>query len=91
MRGSACCGLTTDEQEEQRRLRRENRILREERAILKKGRDLLRVGDRLDPLVGDELVERETEPGQLDLMEVLGGVFGHVCIHLRLPLHPLPK
>jgi transposase len=29
-------GLTSDEQEELRRLRRENRILREERAILKK-------------------------------------------------------
>lgn len=29
-------GLTTDEQEELRRLRRENRILREEREILKK-------------------------------------------------------
>ena len=29
-------GLTTAEQEEHRRLRRENRVLREERAILKK-------------------------------------------------------
>lgn len=29
-------GLTSDEQEELRRLRRENRMLREERAILKK-------------------------------------------------------
>jgi transposase len=36
MRAHACCGLTTDEQEELRRLRRENRILREEREILKK-------------------------------------------------------
>ena len=31
-------GLTTDEQEEMRRLRRENRILREERDIVKKSR-----------------------------------------------------
>jgi transposase len=29
-------GLTSDEQDERRRLRRENRILREERALLKK-------------------------------------------------------
>jgi transposase len=34
--GQRSDGLTTDEQEELRRLRRENRILREERAILKK-------------------------------------------------------
>ena len=34
--GKRSDGLTTDEQEELRRLRRENRILREEREILKK-------------------------------------------------------
>ena len=34
--GTRSDGLTTDEQEELRRLRRENRILREEREILKK-------------------------------------------------------
>jgi transposase len=34
--GQRSDGLTTDEQEELRRLRRENRILREEREILKK-------------------------------------------------------
>jgi transposase len=34
--GKRSDGLTSDEQEELRRLRRENRILREERAILKK-------------------------------------------------------
>ena|SRR5215469_7061155 len=34
--GTRSDGLSSDEQEELRRLRRENRILREERAILKK-------------------------------------------------------
>ena len=36
MTGSAADGLTTDEREELRRLRRENKTLREEREILKK-------------------------------------------------------
>src|SRR5215218_7520261 len=39
-------GLTTQEREELRRLRRENRILREEREIPKKSRGLLRKGRR---------------------------------------------
>ena len=41
-------GLTSDEKDELRRLRRDNRRLREEREILKEGCRLVRRGDRLD-------------------------------------------
>ena len=39
-------GLSSEEREELRRLRRENARLREEREILKEGSDFLRPGDR---------------------------------------------
>lgn len=48
-------GLTTEEREELRRLRRENRVLREERAI-GKSRGLVRSGDRKDPVAIFEFV-----------------------------------
>ncbi|HEY3216550.1 MAG TPA: IS3 family transposase [Candidatus Eisenbacteria bacterium] len=49
-------GLTTDERDELRRLRRENRQLKLEREILGKSRGLVRAGDRLDPVRGFEFV-----------------------------------
>ena len=56
-------GLTSDEREELRRLRRENRILREEREILKKGLSL--VGRPIGP---DELrLDRRRESTPLSL------------------------
>jgi transposase len=51
-------GLTTAEQEELRRLRRENRALREEREILK-SRGLVCAGDHLEPRQGFEFVTAE--------------------------------
>ena len=46
--GTRTDGLTTEEKEELRRLRREVRVLREEKEILKKSRGLVRSGDRID-------------------------------------------
>ncbi|MGZ6388146.1 MAG: IS3 family transposase [Ktedonobacterales bacterium] len=71
--GKRSDGLTTDEQEELRRLRRENCILREEREILKKAGGLLRAGDQLNPLAGYEFVEREqANHAVVTLCRVLG-------------------
>jgi transposase len=51
-------GLTTDEREELRRLRKENRVLREEREILGEGSGFLRAGDR-SPSMKYRLIDAE--------------------------------
>ncbi|HUX88245.1 MAG TPA: IS3 family transposase [Chloroflexota bacterium] len=51
-------GLTTEETEEVRRLRREIKTLREEREILGKSRGLLRQRDGTDPVVRYQFIER---------------------------------
>lgn len=56
MTGRRQDGLTTTEQEELRRLRRENRVLREERGHPKKSRGLVCAGDHPDPVQGFEFV-----------------------------------
>ncbi|MGH2411548.1 MAG: IS3 family transposase [Chloroflexota bacterium] len=66
-------GLTTEETEEVRRLRREVRALREEREILGKSRRLLREGDHADPAVRFAFVTREkAHHSVLRLCRVLG-------------------
>ncbi|MCY4555200.1 MAG: IS3 family transposase [Chloroflexi bacterium] len=50
-------GLSSDERQELRRLRRENKQLRMERDILKKAGGLVRTGERLDPGAGFEFVK----------------------------------
>ena len=57
--GKRSDGLTSDEQEELRRLRRENRRVTRGARNSKKSRGLLRPGEQRDPVVGYEFVERE--------------------------------
>jgi len=51
-------GLTTEDREELRRLRRENRQLKLEREILKKSRGLVCSGERLDSTAGFEFMKQ---------------------------------
>ena len=57
--GKRSDGLTSDEQEELRRLRRENRRVTRGARNSKKSRGLLRPGEQRDPVVVYEFVERE--------------------------------
>ncbi|MGH7358652.1 MAG: IS3 family transposase [Candidatus Rokuibacteriota bacterium] len=65
-------GLTTEEREELRKLRRENRTLREEREVLRKAGGLLREGER-DPVKCFRFIRAEKANHRISLLcRVLG-------------------
>jgi putative transposase len=65
-------GLTTEEREELRRLRREVRVLKEEREILKKSSGLLREGGRDPVRLFRWIAARKAEHSVLTMCRVLG-------------------
>jgi transposase-like protein len=80
-------GLSTDEQAELRRLRRENRTLREEREIFRKAAAWLREGDHLDPVQRFEFVTADRALHHVATTCRVLGVSPSGSLRPRLPVH----
>jgi hypothetical protein len=85
--GRRADGLTRDEKEELRRLRREVRALREERGDSEKSHGLVRQGDHVDPVAGFEFGKGDRPDYAIATMCRVLGVFpsGYYAWQHRVP------